>query len=108
MVPRHLTGRGRKDIPKACCAGGWAASDFEGSGRTGLCERRMALEETVGIRLYLFEDPAGLVLGPELSKTLIIQEAEEEDQEWEEGGSGTGLCGGIPTELIHLFVFYSC
>lgn len=68
----------------------------------------MALEETVGIRLYLFEDPAGLVLGPELSKTLIIQEAEEEDQEWEEGGSGTGLCGGIPTELIHLFVFYSC
>lgn len=108
MVPRHLTGRGGKDIPRTCCAGGWASSDFEGSGRTGLCERRMALEETVGIRLYLFEDPAGLVLGPELSKTLIIQEAEEEDPEWEERGSGTGLCGGILTELIHLFVFHSC
>lgn len=53
-VPRHLTGRGGKDIHMAWCAGGWAASDFEGSGSTGLCERRLALEESVGIRLYLF------------------------------------------------------
>ena len=69
MVPRHLTGRGGKDKPKACCAGGWAASGFEGSGRTGLFERTMALEEPVGIRLYLFEDPAGLVLGPDLDNS---------------------------------------
>ena len=41
-------------------------------------------------------------------QTLIIQEAEEEGPEWEEGGLCTRLCGGIPTELVYLFVFHSC